>query len=135
MFSSSKDKKPAGSAPSAGMPGDKDSGQTTVIAKGTVIEGKFQSSENVRLDGTIHGEVNVDKRLVTGDTSFVQGNIHAKEAAIKGKIKGDIYIQDALHLLETAVIEGNISARTMVVEEGARYNGACKIGAGNTEKN
>jgi cytoskeletal protein CcmA (bactofilin family) len=134
MFSSSKDKKPAGASTAAGFPADKDSGQTTVIAKGTLIEGKFQCAENVRLDGVIHGEVRVEKRLVMGDTSFVQGNIHAKEAAIKGKVKGDIFIQDALHLLETAVIEGNISARTMIVEEGARYNGACKIGAGSPEK-
>jgi cytoskeletal protein CcmA (bactofilin family) len=136
MFSSSsKDKKAIGSTPSAGLLNEKDSGQTTVIAKGTVIEGKFHCTENVRLDGAIHGEVKVDKRLVMGDSSFVQGNIHAKEAAIKGKIKGDLFIQDALQLLETAVIEGNISARTMIVEEGARYNGACKIGAAGGEKN
>lgn len=134
MFSSSKDKKPAGASSATGFPTDKDSGQTTVIAKGTLIEGKFQCAENVRLDGVIHGEVRVEKRLVMGDTSYVQGNIHAKEAAIKGKVKGDIFIQDALHLLETAVIEGNISARTMIVEEGARYNGACKIGAAAPEK-
>jgi len=31
--------------------------------------------------------------------------------------------------MDTAVIEGNIVAKTMIVEEGARYNGSCKIGA------
>jgi cytoskeletal protein CcmA (bactofilin family) len=30
--------------------------------------------------------------------------------------------------MDTAIIEGNITAKTMIVEEGARYNGACKIG-------
>ncbi len=127
MFSSStKDKKPASPA-LASVPGnDKDA--TTVIAKGTVLEGKFACSENVRLDGAIHGEVKVDKRLVMGDTSYIQGNIIARDAAIKGRIKGDLVVNGALHLMETAVIEGNISARTMVVDEGARYNGTCKIG-------
>jgi cytoskeletal protein CcmA (bactofilin family) len=107
---------------------DKDGNQTTVIAKGTLIEGKFSCNENVRLDGGIHGEVVVDKRFVMGDTSYVQGNITARDAAIKGKIKGDLFIKEALHLLDTAVIEGNITARTMIVEEGARYMGACRIG-------
>lgn len=107
---------------------DKDNAATTVIAKGTVMEGKFACTENVRLDGSIHGEVKVDKRLVMGDTSYVQGNIFARDAAIKGRIKGDIVVNGALHLMDTAVIEGNITARTMVVEEGARYNGSCKIG-------
>lgn len=108
---------------------DKDgAAATTVIAKGTVIEGKFACAENVRLDGAIHGEVKVEKRFVMGDTSFVKGNINARDAAIKGKIQGDVHVKEALHLMETAVIEGNISARTMIVEEGARYNGSCKIG-------
>ena len=105
-----------------------DGAVTTVIAKGTVIEGKFSCAENVRLDGAIHGEVKVDKRFVMGDSSYVQGNINARDAAIKGKIKGDVLVKEALHLMETAVIEGNITAKTMVVEEGARYNGSCQIG-------
>ncbi len=108
------------------VPGD---GQaTTVIAKGSRVEGKFICPDNVRLDGTIVGEVRVEKRLVMGDSGHVQGNIWAKEAAVRGKIKGDIVVGESLHLLETASIEGNITARTMIVEEGARYNGACKIG-------
>lgn len=129
MFSSStKEKKVSSSTSLPGLGSDKEGGQTTVIAKGTALEGKFKSTENVRLDGSIQGEVQVDKRLVMGEGSHVQGNIHAKDAAIKGKIKGDIFVKEALHLLETAVIEGNITAKTMIVEEGARYNGSCKIG-------
>lgn len=127
MFSAStKDKKNAGPALNNGP--DKEGALTTVIAKGTVINGKFACADNVRLDGSIHGEVQVDKRLVLGDGSYVQGNIQARDAAIKGRIKGDIVVKEALHLMETAVIEGNITAKTMVVEEGARYNGSCKIG-------
>lgn len=129
MFSSAtKDKKNTAPSMAMGTGADKDNAQTTVIAKGTVIEGKFVCSDNVRLDGAIHGEVKVDKRLVLGDGSYVQGNIHARDAAIKGRIKGDVIVKEALHLLDTAVIEGNITARTMIVEEGARYNGSCKIG-------
>lgn len=127
MFgSSSKDTK--SSNQSLANLNDKDSAGTTVIAKGTTIEGKFACGENVRLDGAIHGEVKVDKRFVMGDGSYVQGNISARDAAIKGKIKGDVFVKEALHLMDTAIIEGNITAKTMVVEEGARYNGSCRIG-------
>lgn len=137
MFSSStKDKKATNGAAALAVGADKDSNQTTVIAKGTVIEGKFICADNVRLDGSILGEVQVDKRLVLGDGSFINGNIHSTNATIKGRIKGDITVKEALHLMETAVIEGNITAKTMVVEEGARYNGSCKIGeSGSAAKN
>ena len=124
MFGSSTKDKTSTVAPSTSGEG----AVTTVIAKGTVIEGKFHCSENVRLDGAIHGEVKVDKRFVMGDTSYVQGNIDARDAAIKGKIKGDVLVKEALHLMDSAVIEGNITAKTMGVEEGARYNGSCRIG-------
>ena len=136
MFgTNTKDKKTVTTAASLPTGSDKDGGATTVIAKGTTIEGKFACAENVRLDGAIHGEVKVDKRFVMGDNSYVQGNINARDAAIKGKIKGDLNVKEALHLMETAVIEGNISAKTMVVEEGARYNGSCRIGDTGTAKN
>ena len=129
MFgTSTKDKKTASPAMNGTNGQDKDGAVTTVIAKGTVIEGTFACAENVRLDGAIHGEVKVEKRLVMGDTSYVQGNINARDAAIKGKIKGDISVKEVLHLMDTAVIEGNIAAKAMVMDEGARYNGACRIG-------
>jgi len=127
MFgSSSKDSKSTSSASTALQ--DKEGVATTVIAKGTTIEGKFACGENVRLDGAIHGEVKVDKRFVMGEGSYVQGNILARDASIKGKIKGDIHVKEALHLLDSAIIEGNINAKTMIVDEGARYNGSCRIG-------
>jgi cytoskeletal protein CcmA (bactofilin family) len=126
LLNDTKDKKSA--AASGAFPGDKEGSATTVIAKGTVIEGKFACSENVRLDGSIHGEVQVDKRFVMGDSSYVLGNINALNASIKGRIKGDIRIKEALHLLDTAVIEGNITAKTIIVDEGAKYNGTCRIG-------
>jgi cytoskeletal protein CcmA (bactofilin family) len=129
MFGSSTKEKTAPATPMNGATADKDGNLTTVIAKGTVIEGKFMCNENVRLDGNITGEVVVEKRLVMGDGSYVQGNIIARDAAIRGKIKGDIVVKEGLHLLDSAVIEGNITAKTMIVEEGARYNGSCKIGS------
>ena len=101
---------------------------TCVISKGTVIEGKFTCSENVRLDGTIIGEVRVEKRLVMGETGLVQGNINTLNCSIKGKIKGDIVVREQLHLLDTARIEGNIKAKSMIVDEGAQHNGNCQIG-------
>jgi cytoskeletal protein CcmA (bactofilin family) len=129
MFSNTKEKSNTSTALSIS---DKDNAATTVVAKGTSIEGKFACSENVRLDGNVNGEVRVDKRLVMGDGASVQGNIFARDAAIRGRVKGDVNVKEALHLLDTAIIEGNITAKTMVVDEGARYNGACRIGEGAT---
>ncbi|MCB9343669.1 MAG: polymer-forming cytoskeletal protein [Saprospiraceae bacterium] len=126
MFNSGTKEKKSSVSSSNGA--ENESGATTVIAKGTQVDGKFVCSENVRLDGKILGEVKVDKRFVMGEESYVEGNIHARNATIKGKVKGDIAILEALHLMESSIIDGNIVAKTIVVDEGARYNGNCKVG-------
>lgn len=101
---------------------------TTVIGQGTTLKGSFSSNENVRFDGQLKGELSCLKLLVMGEHAFIDGNVTANEATIMGKIKGEVTIQEKLTLKSSAFIEGNIKARTLVVEEGARYVGSCKIG-------
>ena len=104
------------------------SGANCVVAKGTKIDGNFHSTENLRLDGVITGEVNCDRKLVMGEKSQIEGKVSAAEAVVLGTIKGDIQVKGTLHLKNTARITGNISAKFMIVEEGAQFNGDCKIG-------
>jgi cytoskeletal protein CcmA (bactofilin family) len=99
-----------------------------VISKGTIIEGKFKTTENIRLDGAIIGEVQSEKKIVMGETGRIEGVVHCSESAIKGKIDGEITVNGLLHLLSTAYIKGKIRAKKMIVDEGASYNGECLIG-------
>ncbi|HHM20422.1 MAG TPA: polymer-forming cytoskeletal protein [Bacteroidetes bacterium] len=104
------------------------SGETCVISAGTVIEGKMQSSENIRLDGTLKGELTCDKRLVMGEKGKVEGNITTCDAVVMGTIEGELTASGTLTLKGTAYIKGTITAKSLVVEEGARYFGDCHIG-------
>ena len=99
------------------------------MASGTRVEGKFHSTENVRLDGFIKGEVKCSQRLVMGETGKVEGNIRTKDAIIMGTIEGEIHAEGTLHLKGTALIRGTINAKFMMVDEGARYVGECRIGS------
>jgi len=99
-----------------------------VVSKGAVIEGKFSSKDSLRLDGQVNGEVDCQSRLVMGDSGKVVGTVKATEAEIFGTIEGDLIIAGSLNLRSSAKIKGNISAKTMSVDEGAIYNGECRIG-------
>ena len=101
---------------------------TCIIAKGTVIEGKITTTENLRIDGTIKGEVRCDKKLVMDAGGLIEGNIYAGESTIKGKVQGTVNIENTLHLLESSFIKGDIKAKKLHVEEGAKYDGKCLIG-------
>jgi len=100
-----------------------------IVAGGTKIEGVFRSAENLRMDGHIEGELKCDKKLVMGKGGFVDGKIFAKDAVIMGSLQGEINIEGTLHLQSTARINGKIFTKYLVVDDGAVYNGTCKVGS------
>lgn len=128
LFSSDKKTTTPSTTTSSSTPSVPESGATCVIAKGTVIEGKITTSENMRIDGTIKGEVRCEKKLVMDAGGFIEGNIYAGESTIKGKVTGTVNISNTLHLLESSFIKGDIKAKKLHVEEGAKYDGKCNIG-------
>ena len=111
-----------------GQNGAKVAGETCVITNGTVLEGKFRASENVRLDGLMKGEMRCDKRIVMGEKGKVEGNVTTQDAVVMGTIEGELTASGTLTLKGTALIKGTITAKSLIVEEGARYYGECHIG-------
>ena len=119
---------------SNGMSTRMETGTTTVIAQGTTIDGIFKCTQDVRLDGTLVGEVDCDRRLVMGETGKIEGKVKTKDADIMGTIEGEIEVENSLLLRSTAFIKGTIIAAFMSVDEGARYTGECKIGENRQKK-
>jgi cytoskeletal protein CcmA (bactofilin family) len=105
-----------------------DTDLTCNIVDGTVIEGKMTTSENIRLDGKIIGEVSCSKKMVMGETGTINGNMKANNLFAKGKIVGDVFVSEIIHLMGDALVKGTIHAKKLMVEEGAKYDGECKIG-------
>jgi cytoskeletal protein CcmA (bactofilin family) len=128
LFNSDKSKQTtttAASSPSTIAP---ESGLTCIIAKGTIIEGKITTTENIRIDGTLKGDLKCDKKVVMDAGGVVEGNIYAGESTIKGKVIGTVNVDKTLHLLESSHIQGDIKAQKLQVEAGAKYDGKCHIG-------
>lgn len=106
-----------------------DSGQayTCVVATGTLIKGNFSSTEPVRLDGSVEGDLHCKEKLVVGSEGVVIGNVKARNIIVKGKIEGDVTAEDHLHLFSTAVVSGTLQARLFSVEEGAVFDGKSQV--------
>ncbi len=132
MFStttSTKEKTTAAKVAPTAINGVKESGETCIVTSGTVLDGKFSSTENVRIDGLIKGEVKCAQRLVMGESGRIEGTVRTKDAVIMGTIEGEVHVEGTLHLKGAGLVRGIIHAKFMTVEEGGRYIGECKIGA------
>jgi cytoskeletal protein CcmA (bactofilin family) len=108
-----------------------ESNDTCFIAEGTVINGDFSTTANVRLDGKILGNVDCNGKIIMGKKGSINGNIRGDKLSIEGFFEGDLYVADTLHLLSTANVTGLFRAGKLIVDEGAVLNGDCQIGPGN----
>jgi cytoskeletal protein CcmA (bactofilin family) len=100
---------------------------SNIIGKGTTLEGNLTTAGNIRIEGKLIGAVNTKAKLVLGTTSWVKGNIVAQNAEVAGEVHGTIEITGLLILKPTAVIQGDIITNKLVFEEGAKFNGKCKM--------
>ena len=102
-------------------------GKNCVISSGTKIEGNFHSKESIRLDGTVHGDLHCEKKMIVGPQGRLEGNLKAQDAVIMGHVDGDLEVMGLLTLESSALVIGNINAGRIQVLEGARYEGRCQI--------
>ncbi|GGZ23190.1 hypothetical protein GCM10007049_15100 [Echinicola pacifica] len=106
---------------------------SNVIAKETSIKGDIITVGNIRIEGKVDGTLSSQTKIVIGESAFLKGNIDTKEAEIAGQVEGEIRCHEILFLKKTAVIHGNILTKKIVIENGAVFNGTCKMTEVTTE--
>lgn len=99
-----------------------------IIGKGTTLEGNITTLGNIRIEGKLIGAITSKAKLVLGNTAWVKGNIIAQNAEIGGEVQGTIEVGGLLILKHTAIVQGDIITSKLVFEEGAKFNGKCKMG-------
>ncbi len=114
MFGSKKESSPSNKGTSA----------INSLVKGTTITGNVKSKTDIRIDGTLDGDLIVSAKVVIGKSGFIKGNVSAQNIHIEGKVEGNITVAEKTHLFGEAVVDGNISTRKLIVEDGAVFNGA-----------
>jgi cytoskeletal protein CcmA (bactofilin family) len=93
----------------------------SVVDACLVITGNLQSDRDVQVDGEIHGDVNCSQLVVSKDAT-INGNVTAEEVVVRGKVKG-IIRADQVVLQETAHVESDIFHKSLIIEQGACFDG------------
>jgi cytoskeletal protein CcmA (bactofilin family) len=96
----------------------------THIGRSVVIDGEFTSDEDLQIDGTIKGDVQIrDATLTIGEPAKVEADIHGSRVVVHGTVRGSITASVRIELGPAARVEGNLSADQVVIREGARFDG------------
>lgn len=104
-------------------------GGATLISAGTTLKGDISSKNDLRIDGTVIGNVSSSAKIVIGANGVVEGNITGNQADIVGRVNGNVKTKDLLQLRGECVVNGDIHAGKLQVEPTATFNGQCQTGA------
>jgi len=99
-------------------------GRTASIGKSLVLTGTLAGQEDVFIDGTMEGAIELpDSDLTIGPNGNVKANIKARKITVFGRVTGKMFPTDRIEILKTATVRGTIKTPRIVVEEGAVIHG------------
>ena len=108
---------------------------TSLIGAGTSMKGDITSNGDLRIDGTLTGNIHCSAKVVIGANGVVHGDISGQQADIMGKVTGTIKVKDLLQLKGGSVLNGNIQAAKLQIEPAANFNGQCHMVVETTASN
>jgi cytoskeletal protein CcmA (bactofilin family) len=100
-----------------------------LIGNGTNIIGDITSNGDVRIDGSLKGNITISGKLVIGPSGILEGQVKCQNADVSGEIKGTIQVTELLSLKATARILGDIITGKISIEPNATFTGTCNMGA------
>ncbi len=100
----------------------------SLICEGTVIKGDISTTGDIRIDGTVDGNITAKGRLVIGPKGKITGEIHSGNIEVSGYIKGKTKAIDIFNMKSSAKVFGDITVGKLAVEPGSVYIGNCNMG-------
>ena len=103
---------------------------TGFVGNGTNMTGEANFKGMLRVDGHLSGRVSSqDGTLIVSTGGQVDANVEVSVAQIYGTVNGDIVATKRIELGRVAKVTGNIQTPALVIEQGAIFEGSCRMAA------
>lgn len=93
------------------------------------VTGKLSFVTPTRIEGKLKGEVRASDLLVVGPQAVVQANVLADKLVVLGEVHGQIQGATRVEICAGGKIFGDVETKTLVVAEGAQFEGKSRMGA------
>ncbi len=103
----------------------------SIIGAGNSFTGDLNCSGDLRIDGTVKGNIYSKAKVIIGLSGLIEGEIHCNEADISGRIHGNIFTKAGLILKQNATVHGDVHTPKFIMEPTATFNGKSFMGENN----
>jgi len=92
------------------------------------VKGEISGSEDLHIDGSVEGLVNLeDRKLTVGGSAKLTADIVAREVVIYGNVKGNLRARDRIEIKKDGSVVGDLSTARIMIEDGAYFKGSIEI--------
>jgi len=95
------------------------------IGKSVVIKGELSGSEDLVIEGTVDGKVELSEHVLTvGSHGKLKAEVFAKIVIVLGEVVGNITASEKVDIRDSGSVDGDIVAPRVAIAEGAHLRGS-----------
>lgn len=105
------------------------------LGKNVFLKGDLHLEGSGRIDGKVDGKIKAKGTLTLGEEGIVASEIEGDTVIIGGKVAGKIVARQKVELVKTSVVNADVTTPCFSIEEGAQFNGSCRMSNGQLSTN
>lgn len=101
----------------------------SLIDRFSNFDGTFRSNRDLRIDGEVKGTIECQGTLFVAQGATVTAKVEAEHITVAGDLNGEINCRGRLQMLSSGRVRGKVATETLVISEGAYYEGQLHMAA------
>jgi cytoskeletal protein CcmA (bactofilin family) len=104
----------------------------STIGEHTSFDGTLRSDNSIRVRGAAQGEIECSKAVFIDENAKVTAKVTAASITVAGEVDGELVCSGRVEIRPSGRVTGTINAATLVMQEGAYFDGNLRMrnGAG-----
>lgn len=99
----------------------------SVIDQYSNFDGTYNSTRDLRIEGQVKGTIECRGTLHIAQGANVNAKVEAENISVAGELDGEITCRGRLQLMPSGRVRGKINTVTLVIHEGAFYEGELEM--------
>jgi cytoskeletal protein CcmA (bactofilin family) len=99
----------------------------SVIDRHSEFDGTYSTDRDLRIEGRAKGKLSCHGTLHVAQGATVDAEIEAEQVVVAGVLEGTVNCRSRLQIMPSGELRGRISTPSLIINEGARYEGQMEM--------